>query len=284
MTELPSVADLIGTDDDPITQGEFKNALTNLQAFLDETVNLDKTPNGDTILTETTGVKATTADMNIYVATTGSDTTGDGSSGSPYKTIGKALAQVPQIINHDVYIRVADGTYTSFPDIKGFAGEGELVIKGSSENASVVNINSPDTTVILVRNMAVDVSLRYMSFKTSCSASEAIRVEYGRVSIANCVIDGTNMTSSFKAGVYASYGSQVDISNVEVKNLIRGFIARKNGIMHCASCSGSAVEYGYYTQHGGVLLVQDSTITYTNTHYISQESGFIHTDVPSFID
>lgn len=48
-------------------------------------------------LTKITATYKTTA-VAKYVATTGNDTTGDGSTGTPYLTIGKALAQSPDIV------------------------------------------------------------------------------------------------------------------------------------------------------------------------------------------
>lgn len=47
----------------------------------------------------------------IYVnADTGNDTTGDGSSANPYKTIAKAFSTVPEIINHSIVIKLQAAT------------------------------------------------------------------------------------------------------------------------------------------------------------------------------
>lgn len=57
----------------------------------------------------------TTRDLTIYLATTGSDLSGDGSIGNPYATWDKALEQVPLYIEHRVRIKASAGTYHSFP-------------------------------------------------------------------------------------------------------------------------------------------------------------------------
>jgi hypothetical protein len=44
-----------------------------------------------------------------YVATDGSDTTGDGSAGAPYATLGHALSSLPAAGGDTVVVR--DGTY-----------------------------------------------------------------------------------------------------------------------------------------------------------------------------
>lgn len=70
-----------------------------------------------------------------YVNTsTGNDTTGNGSSGSPWKTIGKALSTLPQIIEQNYVINVADGTYAEAIAItnKTSAGTGTISLVGNS--------------------------------------------------------------------------------------------------------------------------------------------------------
>ena len=60
-------------------------------------------------------LEATTADLNLWVATTGSDDNA-GSEQLPYRTAARALRDVPFRIDHNVHIRFQPGTHTSFPD------------------------------------------------------------------------------------------------------------------------------------------------------------------------
>jgi hypothetical protein len=53
---------------------------------------------------------AETVNRTIYVATTGNDDTGDGSVGSPYLTIGKALSTIKKNINQGIVITISIGT------------------------------------------------------------------------------------------------------------------------------------------------------------------------------
>ena len=56
------------------------------------------------------------SDTTYYIATTGDDSTGDGSSGSPWKTPNKALGEIARYIitgGVTVTIDVADGTYNN---------------------------------------------------------------------------------------------------------------------------------------------------------------------------
>lgn len=56
-------------------------------------------------------IESTTTVKNIYVATTGSDLTGDGTAGNPYKTIQKAIDTLPDFINYSVNINIGPGTF-----------------------------------------------------------------------------------------------------------------------------------------------------------------------------
>lgn len=55
-----------------------------------------------------------TANVNIYVATTGSDSTGDGTSGNPYLTIDKATSTLPTLQKYKRTINLGAGTF-DFP-------------------------------------------------------------------------------------------------------------------------------------------------------------------------
>lgn len=68
------------------------------------------------------------ANLTLYVATTGNDTTGTGTSGNPYATISKALSVIPKNLNgYDMTINVGAGTYTDNIFIDGLHG-GRLIV------------------------------------------------------------------------------------------------------------------------------------------------------------
>lgn len=55
----------------------------------------------------------TNGDYTIYVATTGSDTTGDGTVGNPFATPQKAWDSLPWFVKDNVTILIANGTYAT---------------------------------------------------------------------------------------------------------------------------------------------------------------------------
>jgi hypothetical protein len=69
----------------------------------------------------------------FYVATTGSDTTGDGTEGNPYASIGKCVDLIPIVVQDGTkyFIKIANGSYDSFPSInKVLQGNSHIFIDG----------------------------------------------------------------------------------------------------------------------------------------------------------
>lgn len=77
------------------------------------------------------------SDMVVYVATTGSDDTGDGTAASPYRTINKAVESIPGSFGiNSVKINISAGTYDEDVVLRGFSGVLSLY------SAGIVNIRS----------------------------------------------------------------------------------------------------------------------------------------------
>ena len=118
------------------------------------------------------------ADIMVYVATTGCDTTGDGTSENPYKTITYALSQVPKVLGgYTATVNVADGIYNESVNIAGYKS-GYLVIKrkGTQELNTLCNIKN-------------------------------IRAEF----CGNISISGLNFTNTDGTSVYANVCEFIDI-------------------------------------------------------------------------
>lgn len=83
------------------------------------------------IITFMKNIKPLESDLTVYVATTGSDTTGDGSSAAPYKTITYALSKIPKTLSgYTASVVVAGGEYNEDLVISGFSGNLQLVLEG----------------------------------------------------------------------------------------------------------------------------------------------------------
>lgn len=106
------------------------------------------------ILTFLRNIKPLEADVTYYVATTGSDATGDGTQGNPFKTVQGAVDLLPKDLNgYMATIVVASGTYQENVKIHGFTG-GYLRINSST---STIISDSCKVTLFDVRYCACQV-------------------------------------------------------------------------------------------------------------------------------
>jgi len=75
-------------------------------------------------------VGSLTQDIALYVSTTGSDTSGDGTSSNPFATITRALSIVPKDLGgYTANIHIAGGIYNDDIAIKGFGSSGIIMIR-----------------------------------------------------------------------------------------------------------------------------------------------------------
>lgn len=87
------------------------------------------------VLTFLRNIRPLTGDITLYVsANTGSDITGDGTSGNPFKTIQHAIDLIPKNMNgYTATMIIGDGTYDEAVRIVGF-DTGNLTIKSNNPN------------------------------------------------------------------------------------------------------------------------------------------------------
>lgn len=139
-------------------------------------------------------IKPLDDNLTVYVANTGSDTTGDGSSTAPYKTITYTLSKIPNdLCGHLAVVNVADGTYNEDIVVKGIAnGYFRIQRNGTQELNSLCNIKS-----ILVEDCD---SVSISGFNITTTSQEAVfvnRTDF--VNVAHCQsISNTPSYPSFR--------------------------------------------------------------------------------------
>ncbi|MBS5955400.1 MAG: DUF1565 domain-containing protein [Clostridiales bacterium] len=228
-----------------------------------EYVNVaDINENADTIDSAIGKITPLDADMTVYVATTGSNTTGDGTSSKPYKTITYALSTIPKNLgDHTATINVADGTYAEDVKASGFYA-GFLTICSNVENSfnancvvqslavwtCFANVKLQGLTVAeetnknaihIVNSHTVDI-FYIRSLKENPTTSCVVCVK-SYVNIAYC-----ELLNHLRA-VYATEGSTVFLDNStvgDILNLAGSIVTSRN-----SSFIGSTV-----VNPGGVLV------------------------------
>lgn len=85
----------------------------------------------------------------IYVSMDGNDSTGAGTSASPYRTVTKALSVVPKnLAGISVSIHIASGTYAEAVSVKGFHG-GPIRFTGSGSDVEVTSLTVDGCTLLI---------------------------------------------------------------------------------------------------------------------------------------
>jgi hypothetical protein len=160
----------------------------------------------------------TTTDYNIYVATTGSDVTGDGSSGNPFASIDKALSWTDNKYLVGVsnwVISVADGTYSSLDSIVLFhhAPNNRYTIIGNTSNPEnvVLNFNNSVSDGFSAYYQAF-LDLRGMTINCASGGTFAIRVS----NLSNVYINYVRVIGSWTYGIFGTYNSLIDVRGIEI--------------------------------------------------------------------
>lgn len=191
------------------------------------------------------------ANMTVYVAVSGSDATGNGSSTAPYQTITKALSTIPKNLNgYQATINIASGTYAEVLTITGFSG-GTLNFTGAEGDAvSVINI--------VVRNCD-DVVFSNLNY----NLVGADNVTYG-VHLTNSqirVLTSFNVSNASTTGVYALLGSTFYLMNLNVSNVGEGIGASNGARIIVGNISGSARERGMRAVGGGIVAYTNNSLS-----------------------
>ena len=133
---------------------------------------------------------------NYYISPTGSDSTGTGTSGSPWATLAHALSHVPQVLTGNYTINVADGTYPEPINLIGFVSSGfQLQIAGDNTTPANVIFSGTMTGCGLAS-----------SFTTSvCSSGPLL-----------ATISGVTLTASASDGVECFTCAGLAIGNINV--------------------------------------------------------------------
>ena len=207
-------------------------------------------------------IKPLISNVSLYVSTTGSDETGDGSQENPFRTIQFALDYLPKDLGgHTATINVAEGTYNESLYIIDF-NSGLIEVIGINGDATQVKINKVTCTY----NTAF-VAISFLELLTTddygISASDCAHVLANTV---KCI----GVTSTF----YGMYFSEVNLFRVyecEISNKARGVHAnnangyvRATGVnnQYSVAVSGSSrVNKVYNNMEGDELSTSGGMLT-----------------------
>ena len=156
--------------------------------ILDAGITLDKTNNAQLLAAINSKLAAygrirLSADTTFYVATTGNDTTGDGTALNPWATVQKAwniIGQFYDLAGYNVTIQMADGTYAA--GLNAFQGRigqyqgNKITLQGNAAFPANVIVSPTAGTALTISDGA---HLALQNFKVQAAAGGGINVVAG---------------------------------------------------------------------------------------------------------
>lgn len=218
--------------------------------------------------------------VDLYVATTGNDTTGDGTSENPFLTIAKALSTLDKDLNgKKATVYIAAGTYgESRVNVTSFTN-GELILTGTS-SATKPSI----TNGVYVNKCSAAVTLRYLTLTSSSTGSQGAGVvNCQQATIDTCAV--TSATTQQNHGILIDSLSTAYIVGTHVTNCNYAVLSRAARVV-IYSVSGGGNRIGFYATNGGDIRIRESSVTSTGAAYFTEYGGRIYqggqTSVPNY--
>ena len=195
------------------------------------------------------------ADMTVYVATTGSDTTGDGTSSKPYKTITYALSKIPKVLyGFTASIVIAEGSYDESLEITGYSGDLQLLIQGD------VTI----TKGVLLTNSEVSCRSSDGNIRTLTSKWFTVleRSRWDSRSTVDIVTTGIYSVGSHNVSLYASVNCLLYMSGTVTMagNTDIGAYIVSSSQAHFGIIMGTGFNIGIFTAAGGKVSCSRNAI------------------------
>lgn len=199
-----------------------------------------------------------TEDATVYVSTSGSDVTGTGAAVAPFRTVQKALNELPKCLGgHHAQIDIADGTYEEAVTIDSFYG-GRLTLGVSGRTVVLRGI-------AVMSSNSVRINIAQVKRGTS-SPTNLVHADYGStVSIlSNMIIHGENGNVS---GLTASRGSVINSGvTIEVRGCQAPAVQASAGAriaLGAINGTSANTSYAIRADMGGVVSYSSQGLTAT---------------------
>lgn len=184
-------------------------------------------------------------DTTLYVATTGSDTTGDGTSAKPYRTIQYALNALPKDLGSlTATVIIANGTYDENLDIYGFIN-GKLLIRSNTESVD----NSVIIKSIHAFHCACDLWIQGVTIAETTSQNAIIADVVKSLTINYTSITNSNLLKT----CILAWESIIHVANSRLSNHAHAIYAGQNCNIYSNSNTGSGNQVGICSTAGGKI-------------------------------
>ena len=218
-----------------------------------------------------------TANVTVYVATTGSDNTGNGTSSSPYATITKALSTIPKNLNgYGAAIYVAAGIYDEHVSIAGFVGGAiRFTAATSGTDVSISSLSVYNKSVVEMRNINLTI--------TSHTSDSSLYVQGADFRMYDSVL---TIASGASNGVMGNYGAVIYLNTCVVNNAAEAAVVTTNSSnVMIWNLSGTQNNVGLSSRSGSTIAYTSNTLsaaTNTFTAYGGRILAGAQTSIPNY--
>ena len=216
-------------------------------------------------------IESTDKEKTIYVTTSGSDFSGDGTESKPFKTIQKAIDSLSKNLgNQEIIINVAAGTYAEDVMISGFYG-GMLRLDVGTITINELRIFD---SCVVISGTSLTIAASGKTYGIYCHRGANLILQ------VNLTINGS------ENGIYIVYGSRLSARNaVTINSCTYAVVCNFASMAFIVSLTGSRNNNGVQAS-GGVLTLGSITSTMASTLYLTSNGGRIFTgsqaSVPSY--
>jgi hypothetical protein len=200
-----------------------------------------------------------TEDVTVYVSPSGSDTDGDGSADAPFKTIQKAVDEIPKYLGgFTATIDIASGTYEERVEIFGFSG-GTLAVGVTGRTVTVRGFN-------IVQSSTVELKISNVTRAEGFSGAlvyvgKDSNVVQGSILTINCVSGPDSGLGVAYGATYIANGTTTAVNNCTTV-AIRATLGSRV-VLHTVQ-GGNNRDFGIVAEQGGLLTYNTSALVATN--------------------
>ena len=195
--------------------------------------------------------------ISIYISTTGSDITGIGTVGSPYRTFAKALSVCPKNMNgFDISLYVDGGTYDEDVVILGLGGGTFTIILNG--NITINRLEVQETSSVNISQATI------YTITTTVTTNSAVTVtgnSFLRLYNTNLLIN----SGSGHSGILVILGSNfyMQSGTATINNASNGIRCSDNSTLFVNVLAGSSNSIGIFGEHGSEISYGTKTISAT---------------------
>ncbi|HIN26412.1 MAG TPA: T9SS type A sorting domain-containing protein [Candidatus Marinimicrobia bacterium] len=209
--------------------------------------------------------------FNLHVATTGSDSTGDGTYENPFATIQKGI----DAANSGDTVSVAAGTYVenisySGKNISVFGEDRETTIIDGNETASVVVFNGWEDSTAHLSGFTLTNGLPTGAWPASRGGG--INCQQASPTLSNLLITGNSSTAG-GGGIYLYSGSDAKITDVIIKENIGGW---GGGGMYIEGSDAELTNVHIHSNDDGGVKLQNADVSFNYVTISDNESYGMH--------